>query len=247
MSLIKQVSTANTFNDWLNTTIEIVDTLNTLTEGGNATTFFVNTNLQIANNLFVGGNVVVTGNVTLDNIGFNDLSVAGNATVNGTLTAGDTTLSNLTFTGNVPQVNITSTLAVGGDANVYGNLTVSQSTTVDDLFVSGNFTSSTSNVTVSNLFVTENVETLNVTTILDVGQELQVYGNLTVFGSTILSGLTSGDVSFTSNTANINIANVNTLIGQANTQIYDLIDNTLSATANANLAVAFLAYSIIFG
>jgi predicted acyltransferase (DUF342 family) len=191
MALIKQVSTANTFNDWLNTTIEIVDTLNSLGEGGNTSTFFVNTNLQIANNLFVGGNVVVTGNVTLDEIGFNDLSVAGNATINGTLTSSNTTVTNLNVTGNAQQVNVTTSL--------------------------------------------------------EVGEELQVYGNLTVFGSTILSGLTSGNVSFTSNTANINIANVNTLIGQANTEIYTYIDNTLSATANANIAKAFLAYSIIFG
>jgi hypothetical protein len=247
MALIKQVSTANTFNDWLNTTIEIVDTLNSLSEGGNTSTFFVNTNLEIANNLFVGGNVIVTGNVTLDEIGFNDLSVAGNATINGTLTSSNTTVTNLIVTGNVERVNVTTSLDVGGDTNIYGNLIVSQITTVEDLFVSGNITSSNSNVTVSNLFVTENVESLNVTTILDVGEELQVYGNLTVFGSTILSGLTSGNVSFTSNTANINIANVNTLIGQANTEIYTYIDNTLGATANANIAKAFLAYSIIFG
>ena len=247
MSLITQVSTSNTFNDWLNTTIEVVDTLNSLTEGGNASTFFVNTNLQIANNLFVGGNVVVTGNVTLDAIGFNDLNVSGNAVVNGTLTTGNTTITNLSVTGNIAQVNVTSTLNVGNNVNVYGNLTVSQNTTLTDLFVSDNITSNTSNVTISNLFVTENVNSLNVTSILDVGQELQVYGNLTVFGTTILTGLTSGNVSFSSNNANINIANVNTLVGLANTEIYTYIDNTLGATANANIAKAFLAYSFIFG
>ena len=247
MALITQVSTSNTFNDWLNTTISVVDTLNSLTEGGNTSTFFVNTNLEIANNLFVGGNVVVTGNVTLDEIGFNDLSVAGNATINGTLVSSNTTVTNLNVTGNVEQVNVTTSLNVGDSSNVYGNLTVSQNTELVDVFVSGNFTSDTSNVTVSNLFVSENVETLNVTTTLKVGEDLQVFGNLTVFGSTILTGLTSGDVSFSSNTANINIANVNTFIGQANTEIYTYIDNTLSATANANLAKAFLAYSIIFG
>lgn len=247
MSIITQVSTSNTFNDWLNTTIEVVDTLNSLTEGGNASTFFVNTNLEIANNLFVGGNVLVTGNVTLDEIGFNDLTVSGNAVINGTLSSGNTTITNLNVTENIAQVNVTTTLDVGSDTNVYGNLTVSQNTTVVDLFVSNNFTSDTSNVTVSNLVVTENVDSLNVTTILDVGEDLQVYGNLTVFGSTILTGLTSGDVSFSSNTANINIANVNSLVGIANTEIYTYIDDTLGATTEANIAKAFLAYSIIFG
>ena len=247
MALITQVSTSNTFNDWLNTTISVVDTLNSLTDGGNASTFFVNTNLQIANNLTVGGNLLVTGNVVLDEIGFNDLSVSGNATVNGTLTASNTTITNLVVTGNVQQLNVSTTLNVGGNANVYGNLNVSQNSTVTNLLVSGNLVSSTANVTVSNLFVTGNTDKLNVTSTLEVGEELIVYGNLTVVGSTILTGLTSGNVSLVANAANINIANVNTLVGLANTQIYDAINTTLAATADANIAKQFAAYYMIFG
>jgi hypothetical protein len=113
--------------------------------------------------------------------------------------------------------------------------------------VSGNLVSSTANVSVSNLFVTGNTEDLNVTSTLEVGEELVVYGNLTVFGSTILTGLTSGNVSLSANSANINIANVNTLVGLANTQIYNAIDTTLAATTTDNVAKAFVAYSIIFG
>ncbi len=247
MALITQVSTSNTFNDWLNTTIDIVDTLNSLTEGGNASTFYVNTNLEIANNLVVGGNVVVTGNVTLDAIGFNDLSVAGNATISGSLTAGNTNVNNLIVTSNISQVNVTSSLSVGGNSNVYGNLTASGNSTFGNVFVSGTFNSSTSNVTVSNLFVTQNVQSLNVTTELDVGNNMIVYGNLTVFGNTSLVGLAGGQVTLSSDEANINTANIGILIGQANTEIYNYIDTTLGATANANLAVGFLAYSLIFG
>jgi hypothetical protein len=247
MSLITQVSISNTFNDWLNTTIDIVDTLNSLTEGGNTSTFFVNTNLEIANNLFVGGNVVVTGNVTLDAIGFNDLTVAGNAIVNGSITAGNTSVTNLNLTSNIPQVNVTSSLNVGGNANVYGNLTVSGNSTFGNVFVSDIFNASTSNVTVSNLFVTQNVQSLNVTTELDVGNNMIVYGNLTVFGNTSLVGLTGGQVTLSSDAASINTANIEILIGQANTEIYNYIDSTLGSTANANLAVGFLAYSLIFG
>jgi hypothetical protein len=247
MAIITQVSTSNTFNDWLNTTISVVDTLNALTDGGNTSTFFVNTNLEIANNLFVGGNVVVTGNVTLDEIGFNDLSVAGNATINGTLVSSNTTVTNLNVKGNVEQVNVTTSLNVGTNANIYGNLAVPVNTFVENLFVAGEFTSNTSNVTVSNLFVSRNVDTLNVTNELDVGNNMIVYGNLTVFGNTSLTGLTGGEVTLTSDEATINTANIGTLIGQANTEIYTYIDNTLGATANANLAKAFLAYSIIFG
>jgi hypothetical protein len=102
-------------------------------------------------------------------------------------------------------------------------------------------------VTVSNLFVTQNVSTLNVTTELDVGNNMIVYGNLIVFGNTSLTGLTGAQVTLSSDRASINTANITTLVGQANTEIYTYIDNTLGATANANLAKAFLAYSIIFG
>jgi hypothetical protein len=247
MALITQVSTANTFNDWLNTTIQVANTLNSLTDGGNTSTFFVNTNLQIANNLSVGGNLTITGDATFDGgFGIIDVPIAGNTVINGTLSAGNTTVNNLIVTQNVTQVNVTTTLDVGENTNVYGNLTVAQNTTVANLFVTDIF-ASLSNVNVSNLFVTQNTDTLNVTNTLDVGDDLRVYGNLTVFGTTILTGLTAGNVSLTSNLANINIANVNTLIGQANTEIYTYIDNTLGATANANIAKAFLAYSIIFG
>lgn len=247
MAIITQVSTSNTFNDWLNTTIEVVDTLNSLTEGGNTSTFFVNTNLEIANNLFVGGNVVVTGNITLDAIGFNDLTVAGNAVVNGSLTSGNITVTNLNVTENISQVNVTSSLNVGGNSDVYGNLTVTNNSTFENVLVSGTFNSSSSNVTVLNLSVTENVMSLNITSELNVGNNLTVYGNLNVFGNTTLTGLAGGQVTLTSDEAIINTANIGVLIGQANTEIYTYIDDTLGATANANLAVSFLAYSLIFG
>jgi hypothetical protein len=240
MSLITQVSTSNTFNDWLNTTIDIVDTLNSLTEGGNASIFFVNTNLQIANNLVVSGNVIVTGNIVLDNIGFNDLTVAGNATINGTITGANTTLQNLIVSQNIARANITTSLHVGTTANISGNLTVSQNTTLSNLVVSNNFISGTSNVQVLNLNLTGNIQTANVTTKLEVGTDATIYGNLNVFGNTTLGNITA-------TVANIQTANVVSLVGQANTEIYTLINDTLGATANANLAVEFLAFSLIFG
>jgi len=115
------------------------------------------------------------------------------------------------------------------------------------VFVSGTFTSSTSNVTVGNLTVTQNVQSLNVTSELDVGNNMFVYGNLTVYGNTTLVGLSGGQVTLTTDEAVLNTANIDILIGQANTEIYTYINDTLGATANANLAVGFLAYSLIFG
>lgn len=73
---INQISTANTFQQWLIATQSLISTANNLTDnlGG---TFYANTNLVI------DGDLTVTGNITLDEIGFNDLNVAGNIYASG--------------------------------------------------------------------------------------------------------------------------------------------------------------------
>jgi len=149
---ITQINTSNTFGQWLNTTISVIDTLNAFTDGGNANTFYVNTNLSIANNMNIGGNLTVTGNITLDSIGFNDLTVSGNATVIGNVDVSqNTTLTNLTVTDNVvfpalttltlDTANITSNAVVSGTLYVTGNATFTTNTITDY----GNF--ETANIT----------------------------------------------------------------------------------------------------
>mgnify|MGYP002638947863 CR=1 FL=1 len=73
---INQISTANTFQQWLIATQSLITTANNLTDnpGGE---FYANTNLTI------DGDLTVTGNITLDEIGFNDLNVAGNIYASG--------------------------------------------------------------------------------------------------------------------------------------------------------------------
>ena len=107
---INQLSTANTFQEWLTTTSLLVAVANNLTDGG---TFSTNSSISTANNLTVSGdatisgNLTVSGNVTLDAIGFDDLTVAGS--INS---------SNLnTSTGNI-------TLLVGGaNTAIYSTIT----------------------------------------------------------------------------------------------------------------------------
>jgi len=273
---ISQLSTSNTFGQWLNTTVSIIDTLNNFTDGGAANTFFANTNLEVANNLTVGGNLTVSGNVTLDNIGYNDLIVSGNATVNGTISGGNTTVSSLIVTGNISKANITTTLTVGSNTRVHGNLTLSQNTTVANLQVtnSANFGPLT-NVTVQNLTVTQNITsdtvnvtdlnvtnnvvvdnvtanivttdtivitgnaaTLNVTANAFIGQDAYVYGNLIVSGITNISNIAS---------INIASANITTLIGAANNDIYAYINATANSASAAALAEDYLALAIALG
>jgi hypothetical protein len=115
---ITNLTTSNTFLQWLTGTQSIISSLNSLREGGVANTYLLNTSIEIA------GDLVVGGNLTLDAIGFDDLNVAGNTVINGTLTVGgNTSLSNATITyGNFETSNVT--LMVGSaNTAVYANIT----------------------------------------------------------------------------------------------------------------------------
>lgn len=114
---ITNLTTSNTFLQWLTGTQSVISSLNSLREGGVANTYVVNTSIEIA------GDLVVGGNLSLDAIGFNDLNVAGNTVINGTLTVGgNTSLDNVYVTyGNFETSNVTLMV---GDANtaVYANI-----------------------------------------------------------------------------------------------------------------------------
>ena len=126
---INQLSTANTFLQWLTASQGLITGFNALREGGSGQTFTANTNIDIANNVTIGGNLTVSGNITLDAIGFDDLIVNGSGSFSNTLSVtGITTLSNVIVTGNVATLNITSNtvtqnLRVDQTSNFTGNAT----------------------------------------------------------------------------------------------------------------------------
>jgi hypothetical protein len=97
---ITNITSSNTFFQWLTATQSAITILNKLTEGGACNDVFVaNTNVEIANNLTVSGNLnlnVVTGN---------SLSISGNTTIGTAL---------ITY-GNHEKANIT--LIVGSAGN----------------------------------------------------------------------------------------------------------------------------------
>ena len=105
---INQLTTSNTFLQWLTASQSLISGLNSLREGGGGQTFTANTNIDIANNVTIGGNLTVSGNITLDAIGFDDLIVSGGATIGTTLdVSGNTTLTNTTITyGNLGTANV---------------------------------------------------------------------------------------------------------------------------------------------
>jgi len=116
MANISQLTTANTFGNWLTQTQALITTINTLVEGGGGTIFYSNTNIALANNLTIGGDLTVTGNIVMDSIGFNDSNVSGNLIV-----TGNTTTGNLTVTGNVvisTSVAITKNISIGANTTI---------------------------------------------------------------------------------------------------------------------------------
>ena len=126
---IGYVTTANTFQQWLIATQDLITVANNLTDNI-AGTFYANTNLVAGNTLNVvgdttiSGNLTVSGNITLDALGFDDLAVNGSATIANTLSVtGAATLSN--------------TLAVTGAATLSNTLAVTANTTLSNVAVSG--------------------------------------------------------------------------------------------------------------
>ena len=85
---INQISTANTFQQWLVSTQSLISVANNLTDGGASSTFFANTNVQI------GGDLTVTGNITLEAVGYDNLEVSGDLNV-----VGNTTVNNIFASG----------------------------------------------------------------------------------------------------------------------------------------------------
>jgi cytoskeletal protein CcmA (bactofilin family) len=272
---INQLSTANTFQHWLNATGLLIATANLLTNG-NGESFYANTrlvvggaganvslnvetgatinvlttntinvinatvrnlvvtanveNVNVTNDLFVGddltvygqstlvgdttisGDLTVSGNLILDAIGFDDLKVNGSATIANTLTVtGNTQFSNLSLSGSIAYLNVSSGMAVTPPASFANNVTIA-----GDLTVSGNI-------------------------ILDeIGfDDLKVNGSASIANTLTVVGTSN----FTGNATFVNANVTNTLtanlfVGNANTAIYQAIDDA------GQLAIA---YSIALG
>jgi hypothetical protein len=190
-NVINQISSANTFQQWLIATTSLIGTTNLLTNG-NGDSFFANTTLVVGGS---GPNV--------------SLNVETSATINdlvgNTANIIDLTARNLVITSNVDTLRVTNDAFVGDDLTVYGNANIT-----GNLIVSGN-------VVLDEIGFND----------LHVAGSADIANNLTVTGNTDLNGIT-----------NIQSANVNSLVGNANTNIYAAI-----AAADASA----LAYAIALG
>ncbi len=157
---INQISTANTFQQWLTATQALITTANTLTDG-NGASFIANTILDVSG---VGS----------------QLNVRNSASIN-TLYANNAVLGGFT---NVTTLNVSTTGYIGGDLTVVGNVTVSgniilDSIGFDDIIANGSITAA-NNLTIGGFtIITGNTTLSNVTA---------TYGNFSTANVTILTG-----------------------------------------------------------
>lgn len=249
-NLISQLSTSNTFQQWLGATQSLISNANLLTNG-NGDSFIANTRL------IVGG---AGANVSL-NV---ETGASINVTTGNTANITNVTTRNLTVTANIATLNITSDLYVGdeltvyGNANIVGDLIVSGNLTLDalgfdDLAVSGsgsfgNNLTVTGQTTLSNVAITGNVATLNVTSQANFANNVQIHGDLTVSGNITLDQIGFDDLQV-SGSANIgnnlivlgisNLANANVAIlsGSANTLVFTAIEEAKAEAVAFSVAL----------
>jgi cytoskeletal protein CcmA (bactofilin family) len=210
---ISQLTTANTFQHWLTATQSLIGTANLLTNGAGST-FYANTRLEI-------GGTNATLNVTT--------GATINATTGNTANIISVQARNLNLTENVTSdLKLTNDLYVGDAITVYGDASIKGNTVISgDLVVSGNITldaigfddlivngsgsfantlSVTGITTLSNVIVTGNVATLNITSNtvtqnLRVDQTSNFTGNATFVHANATGTLTVNQLGGTANTA----------------------------------------------
>lgn len=187
---INQLSTANTFEQWLIATQSLIAVANTLTDG-NGSTFIANTNLEID-----GTN--------------SSLAVRGNGSIN-VANINVATIGQATVTGNIATVNVTNSLFVGGAAYIHGDLTIGGNVTLDsvgfdDMNVSGSI------VVGNNLTVQDNT-TLNIVSLVNLTSSNNITGNTLNFNTGTVSNIHITD------TSTIQTANIEVIVGGGDRQI----------------------------
>ena len=124
---INQLTTANTFQQWLTASQSLIAVANNLTDGGNSSTFYANTNISVANNVTIGGDLTVSGNIILDAISFDDINSNGSASFANNLSVlGTSNLNNIISTTGLLTVNsnvLVNGFAFSSNANVRTGVT----------------------------------------------------------------------------------------------------------------------------
>jgi cytoskeletal protein CcmA (bactofilin family) len=210
---ISQLTTANTFQHWLTATQSLIGTANLLTNGAGST-FYANTRLEVGG---TNATLNVTTGATINAITGNTANIIAVQARSLNLTenvSSDLKLTNDLYVGDAIVVygdaSIKGNTLISGDLVVSGNITL-DTLGFDDLIVNGsgsfsNTLSVTGITTLSNVIVTGNVATLNITS-NTVTQNLRVdrtsnfTGNATFVHANATGTLTVNQLGGTANTA----------------------------------------------
>lgn len=183
---ITNISLANTFGEWVSTTVQTVNELNYIGTAdwrkASGTMYIDSTGvgLDVANNAYFRGQLIVTG------IG-SSLTVAKDAGINGTLYLNNTDLGHTIYSkvldaNGVANINFVNIVGSGLAANVSNNMFVGGT-----LVITGN-TSTSANLTIAQ-DVTANNGTIGYD--LNVGDDVTIGGDLDVSGVASIDGTTS--------------------------------------------------------
>jgi hypothetical protein len=236
------LSTSNTFTQWITETQRSISVLNQITDGVNDPTNYSNTSISVGNDLTIGGNLTIGGLLILDDIGYNDLDVSGNLSVGESLTALSGDFQSLVVLNDFTDLN-TASANVGTNASL-NSLSVTDTITTGNITVTGDVTG-TSNLTVNNLVISQNVQGIEESSEVFVGKDVNVSGDLLAFLCCQSTLSLNGDL--TANLVVIDTATVNTLIGTANTNIYNSIFASNAYTSVQNTLAEFASLSCILG
>jgi hypothetical protein len=171
---INQLTTANTFQEWLSATSELIAVANNLTNN-------------------TSGGFLANSSIFIEGDG-SSLNVRNLANIN-TLQA-----NSFNLTGNVATINVTSNGYIGGDLFVYGNVTISGNVSLDeigfdDLLVSGS-ANIVGNTTLSNATINYgNLNTANVVYLVG-SSNTAIYANITSAYSVALSAGSYANAAF---------------------------------------------------
>jgi len=210
---ISQLTTANTFQHWLTATQSLIGTANLLTNGAGST-FYANTRLEVGG---TNATLNVTTGATINAITGNTANIIAVQARSLNLTenvSSDLKLTNDLYVGDAIVVygdaSIKGNTLISGDLVVSGNITL-DTLGFDDLIVNGsgsfaNTLSVTGLTTLSNITVTGNVATLNITSNtvtqnLRVDQTSNFTGNATFVHANATGTLTVNQLGGTANTA----------------------------------------------
>ena len=210
---ISQLTTANTFQHWLTATQSLIGTANLLTNGAGST-FYANTRLEVGG---TNATLNVTTGATINAITGNTANIIAVQARSLNLTenvSSDLKLTNDLYVGDAIVVygdaSIKGNTLISGDLVVSGNITL-DAIGFDDLIVNGsgsfaNTLSVTGITTLSNIIVTGNVATLNITSNtvtqnLRVDQTSNFTGNATFVHANATGTLTVNQLGGTANTA----------------------------------------------